>query len=108
MYLTLTLRVQAPYPCIHRVTPYHPISTTQNEAESEWSQHAAKSVIDTGAKGGLRNALPSNFPYFYADFAVDKGFLHVVDDEESFDFDVGRNTGAAVAGPCWVGLPCEG
>lgn len=34
------------------------------EAESEWSTHAAKAVIDTRTKG-LRGSVPPNFPYFY-------------------------------------------
>jgi hypothetical protein len=33
-------------------------------AESEWSQHHAKRLIDTKTKG-LRGSVPPGFPYFY-------------------------------------------
>eukprot|EP00955_Chlamydomonas_euryale_P076408 362644-Chlamydomonas_euryale.AAC.2 len=35
------------------------------EAESEWSVHHAKAVIETSAKKGLRESVPPGFPYVY-------------------------------------------
>lgn len=54
-----------------------------DEAEDEWSQHNAKKLIDTSVKG-LRNSIPKNFPYFHVEFGLDKGFVHVIDDEKGF------------------------
>ncbi|XP_073038005.1 uncharacterized protein [Primulina eburnea] len=54
-----------------------------DEAEDEWSQHNAKKLIDTSVKG-LRNSVPKNFPYFHVEFGLDKGFVHVIDDEKGF------------------------
>ncbi|MEW5309095.1 MAG: hypothetical protein WDW38_001005 [Sanguina aurantia] len=60
------------------------------EAESEWSTHAARAVIDTTNKKGLRESVPPNFPYFYVQFGYSCGYLHVVDDEKKFDANFGR------------------
>ena len=60
------------------------------ESESEWSVHNAKAVIETGAKG-LRGSIPENFPYFHVEFGLQRGFVHVIDDEYSFKRDFGRN-----------------
>lgn len=40
-----------------------------DDAESEWSQHHAKRLIDTRAKG-LRGSIPPNFPYFHVEFGL--------------------------------------
>lgn len=40
-----------------------------DDAESEWSQHHAKRMIDTRAKG-LRGCIPPNFPYFHVEFGL--------------------------------------
>ncbi|KAL1219139.1 Zinc finger CCCH domain-containing protein 59 [Cardamine amara subsp. amara] len=61
-----------------------------DEAESEWSQHNAKKLIDTSVKG-LRNSIPKNFPYFHVEFGLDKGFAHVIDDEQQFNSNLGLN-----------------
>lgn len=61
-----------------------------DEAESEWSQHNAKKLIDTSVKG-LRNSIPKNFPYFHVEFGIDKGFAHVIDDEQEFNSNLGLN-----------------
>lgn len=52
------------------------------ECDVEWSQH--KRVLDTTVEGsgGLRRAVPRNFPFIYVDFRLDQGFAHVVEDEE--------------------------
>ncbi|XP_010511261.1 PREDICTED: CWF19-like protein 2 [Camelina sativa] len=61
-----------------------------DEAESEWSQHNSKKLIDTSVKG-LRNSIPKNFPYFHVEFGLDKGFVHVIDDEQQFNSNLGLN-----------------
>lgn len=49
-----------------------------DEAESEWSQHNAKKIIDTRGKG-LRASIPKNFPYFHVEFGLQGGYAHVID-----------------------------
>lgn len=40
---------------------------------------------------GLRGSIPPNFAYFHVEFGLSAGFVHVLDDEESFDAAFGRN-----------------
>ncbi|XP_021864406.2 uncharacterized protein [Spinacia oleracea] len=61
-----------------------------DEAEDEWSQHNAKKLIDTSQKG-LRACIPKNFPYFHVEFGLNKGFVHVIDDETQFKSSFGLN-----------------
>ncbi|XP_065882007.1 uncharacterized protein [Euphorbia lathyris] len=61
-----------------------------DEAEDEWSQHNAKKLIDTSAKG-LRGSIPKDFPYFHVEFGLNKGFAHVIDDEQQFKSSLGLN-----------------
>ncbi|RDX63717.1 CWF19-like protein 2, partial [Mucuna pruriens] len=61
-----------------------------DEAEDEWSQHNAKKLIDTSQKG-LRNSIPKDFPYFHVEFGINKGFVHVIDDEKQFKSSLGLN-----------------
>ncbi|XP_073224129.1 uncharacterized protein [Cicer arietinum] len=61
-----------------------------DEAEDEWSQHNAKKLIDTSQKG-LRNSIPEHFPYFHVEFGLNKGFVHVIDDEKEFKSSLGLN-----------------
>ncbi|KAL9317233.1 hypothetical protein ACSQ67_013750 [Phaseolus vulgaris] len=61
-----------------------------DEAEDEWSQHNAKKLIDTSEKG-LRNSIPKHFPYFHVEFGLNKGFVHVIDDEKQFNSSLGLN-----------------
>ncbi|KAK6161384.1 hypothetical protein DH2020_004765 [Rehmannia glutinosa] len=61
-----------------------------DEAEDEWSQHNAKKLIDTSEKG-LRGSIPKNFPYFHVEFGLNKGFVHVIDDEKEFKSNFGLN-----------------
>jgi hypothetical protein len=67
------------------------------ETDEEWSHN--KKVIDTSLKpGGLRSALPrKHFPYFYADFRLDQGYAHVIEDAEKFGSgDFGRDLMASL------------
>jgi hypothetical protein len=65
-------------------------------AESEWSTHHAKRLIDTKAKG-LRGSVPPGFPYFYVQFGyAGGGYLHVIDDEATFDRGFGRGVVAGL------------
>ncbi|GAB2299091.1 hypothetical protein Dimus_033162 [Dionaea muscipula] len=61
-----------------------------DEAEEEWSQHNAKKLIDTSQKG-LRASIPKNFPYFHVEFGLNRGFVHVIDDEKQFRTSLGLN-----------------
>ncbi|KAI9196903.1 hypothetical protein LWI28_027980 [Acer negundo] len=61
-----------------------------DEAEDEWSQHNAKKLIDTSMKG-LRGSIPKDFPYFHVEFGLNKGFVHVIDDEKQFKSSLGLN-----------------
>ncbi|KAI3909760.1 hypothetical protein MKW98_014177 [Papaver atlanticum] len=61
-----------------------------DEAEDEWSQHNAKKLIDTSKKG-LRGSIPKDFPYFHVEFGLDKGFVHIIDDESQFKSNIGIN-----------------
>lgn len=60
-----------------------------DDATSDWAQHAAKRYIDTAVKG-LQGTIPPNFPYFHVEFGLAEGFVHVIDDVDSFDRDFGR------------------
>lgn len=67
-----------------------------DEAECEWSaQH--KKVIVTSGKGGVRDAIPKNFPYVHVDFNLSGGFAHVVEDASEFPKDFLQHT---IAGMC--------
>ncbi|XP_050239474.1 uncharacterized protein LOC126688723 isoform X2 [Quercus robur] len=61
-----------------------------DEAEDEWSQHNAKKLIDTTEKG-LQASIPKDFPYFNVQFGLNKGFLHVIDNEDEFKSNLGIN-----------------
>jgi hypothetical protein len=59
-------------------------------ADEEWSQH--KKIIDTTNKG-IRRSVPKNFPYFHVEFGLTGGgFAHIVEDEEKFPRNFGRDT----------------
>jgi hypothetical protein len=68
-----------------------------DSAESEWSQHHAKRLIDT-TDSGLNSCIPSNFPYFHVEFGYKNGYVHVIDDEESWDRRFGRSVLASLSG----------
>ncbi|XP_078159858.1 cwfJ-like family protein isoform X2 [Carex rostrata] len=60
-----------------------------DEAEDEWAQHDAKKLIPT--TGNLRQVIPANFAYFHVEFGMDRGFVHVIDDEANFSSGFGLN-----------------
>ncbi|TKV91439.1 hypothetical protein SEVIR_9G096700v4 [Setaria viridis] len=62
-----------------------------DEAEEEWTQHEMKKVIPTSASRNLRQAIPENFAYFHVEFGLDRGFVHVIDDESKFSAGFGLN-----------------
>eukprot|EP00747_Dinoflagellata_sp_TGD_P069023 gnl/TRDRNA2_/TRDRNA2_155956_c1_seq1.p1 gnl/TRDRNA2_/TRDRNA2_155956_c1~~gnl/TRDRNA2_/TRDRNA2_155956_c1_seq1.p1 ORF type:complete len:499 (+),score=83.51 gnl/TRDRNA2_/TRDRNA2_155956_c1_seq1:123-1499(+) len=69
-----------------------------DQGESEFhSQHHAKRMIDT-SKRGLRGSVPENFPYFHVEFGLDRGFVHVIDNEVTWSRSFGHDTVAAVLG----------
>ncbi|PJF16538.1 Cwf19-like-1 domain-containing protein [Paramicrosporidium saccamoebae] len=55
------------------------------ECDEEWSSN--KRVIDTAEKGGLRKSIPRDFAYCYADFRLDQGFAHVIEDSRRVRYD---------------------
>lgn len=40
---------------------------------------------------GLRGSIPKDFPYFHVEFGLNKGFVHVIDDEQQFNSSLGLN-----------------
>ncbi|PKU65430.1 CWF19-like protein 2 [Dendrobium catenatum] len=60
-----------------------------DEAEDEWGQHDMKKVIPTN--GNLRSVIPENFSYFHVEFGLDRGFVHVIDDDSNFPSSFGLN-----------------
>lgn len=60
-----------------------------DEAEDEWGQHEMKKLIQT--TGNLRNVIPENFAYFHVEFGLDRGFVHVIDDDNNFRSSFGLN-----------------
>nr|ACN36823.1 unknown [Zea mays] len=62
-----------------------------DEAEEEWTQHEMKKVIPTSASRNLRQVIPENFAYFHVEFGLDRGFVHVIDDESKFSAGFGLN-----------------
>lgn len=40
---------------------------------------------------GLRGSIPKDFPYFHVEFGLNKGFVHVIDDETQFKSSFGLN-----------------
>lgn len=67
------------------------------EAESEWSQHHAKSIIDTSEKG-LRRSVPLKFPYFHVQYGYRRGSVHVIDDEAKWERGFGRSILVSLTG----------
>ncbi|XP_030245154.1 CWF19-like protein 2 homolog [Drosophila navojoa] len=51
------------------------------ESEQEWSIN--KQLISLGKKS-LRAAIPKGLPYFWVHFGMDRGFAHVIEDQERF------------------------
>ena len=39
----------------------------------------------------LRGAVPPNFPYFHVEFNMKGGFVHVIDDDDKWRVDFGRD-----------------
>lgn len=50
-----------------------------------------KNSLTTSGTQGLRGSIPPNFAYFFVEFGLSAGFVHVIDDEEGFDAAFGRN-----------------
>jgi hypothetical protein len=48
-----------------------------------------KKLIPTS--GNLRQVIPENFAYFHVEFGLDRGFVHVIDDETNFSAGFGLN-----------------
>ena len=57
------------------------------ECDEEWAQN--KKLVDTKEKG-VRGSLPTGLPYFFAEFGLDGGFGHVIEDTDQFPHYFGR------------------
>ena len=57
------------------------------ESDEEWAQN--KKLVDTKEKG-VRGSLPTGLPYFFAEFGMDGGFGHVIEDTDLFPHYFGR------------------
>jgi hypothetical protein len=81
-----------------RTDPHGFFKKALMECDAEWSQH--KSLFDTSdpSSGGLRKAIPKNFPYLYVDFRLDQGYAHVVEDEELVGLGFLRKLAAGLLG----------
>ncbi|GJQ10462.1 hypothetical protein GpartN1_g2253.t1 [Galdieria partita] len=64
------------------------------ESESEWSDN--KKLIETDGWRGLRNRIPENFPYFHVQFGSSGGYCHIIEDEENFPWNFGRQVVAGI------------
>ncbi|CAN6327409.1 unnamed protein product [Urochloa humidicola] len=62
-----------------------------DEVEEEWAQHEMKKLITTTRSRNLRQVVPENFAYFHVEFGLDRGFVHVIDDENKFNAGFGLN-----------------
>ncbi|CAN6332215.1 unnamed protein product [Urochloa humidicola] len=62
-----------------------------DEIEEEWAQHEMKKLITTTRSHNLRQVVPENFAYFHVEFGLDRGFVHVIDDENKFNAGFGLN-----------------
>jgi hypothetical protein len=51
------------------------------ESETEWAMN--KKLIDLKDKD-VRRAVPKNLPYFWVHFGMNRGFAHVIEDQEKF------------------------
>lgn len=54
----------------------------------EWSTNAK--LLETSAKKPLKQTVPKGFPYFHVEFGVTSGMVHVIEDEQKFPRDFGR------------------
>eukprot|EP00871_Galdieria_phlegrea_P000902 jgi/Galph1/1812/GphlegSOOS_G473.1 len=64
------------------------------ESESEW--HSNKKLIETQGWRGLRKSIPENFPYFHVQFGCLGGYCHVIEEEERFPWNFGRQVIAGI------------
>lgn len=99
-----------PLPGDTKVDPRGIFKKALLDCDAEWAQH--KRIIDTtgDGSGGLRKAIPKNFPYVYVDFRLDQGYAHVVEDEERVTPGFLRNLTAnflGIEGSGWRRRPTE-
>ena len=56
---------------------------------SDWSTHYAKRLIATSREKSLRVSVPPGFPYLYVELGLDRGWVHVIDNEDKFNAKLG-------------------
>lgn len=53
------------------------------ESESDWSTN--KQLVELkGDRKDLRRSIPKGLPYFWVNFGIDRGFAHVIENQENF------------------------
>ena len=57
------------------------------ESDEEWAQN--RKLISTKEKG-VRGSLPTGLPYFFAEFGLDGGYGHIIEDQDLFPQHFGR------------------
>uniref|UniRef100_A0A0N5BMA2 CwfJ_C_2 domain-containing protein n=1 Tax=Strongyloides papillosus TaxID=174720 RepID=A0A0N5BMA2_STREA len=55
-----------------------------SESGSEWSDNKKLFDMSKEGKKDVRNVIPKNFSYFTIDFGLQSGFVHVIEDDETF------------------------
>lgn len=61
--------------------------------DEEWSTH--KKIIDT-SQNGIRRSMVKNLPYFHVWFNLDKGYGHIIEDDQSWPSWFGKEVLAGV------------
>jgi len=72
-----------------------------NEAGSDWNavSTTGKKVLETSRGRPLARVLPhGDFPYFHVEFGLEGGYVHVIEDEDAFPLDFGRDVVAGMLG----------
>lgn len=70
------------------------------ESEREWSTN--KQLIDMKT-GDVRRAIPKGLPYFWVTFGADRGFAHVIEEQDRFPANFAQVSGIAF----WNILLCQ-
>lgn len=55
-----------------------------SECGPEWGRNKKFFDLSKEGKGNIKNVIPKNFSYFIIDFGLQNGFVHVIEDDETF------------------------
>ncbi|KAF7148428.1 hypothetical protein RHSIM_Rhsim03G0051600 [Rhododendron simsii] len=67
------------------------VATSFLQAIEEVKMSGASPIRRGSLIKGLRGSVPKDFPYFHVEFGLNKGFVHVIDDEQQFKANFGLN-----------------